>query len=62
MKKKIDRSFVYMVAIILLIVAISLNLALIFAPYIKDGLTKISCKAGEKVFVETKTIGEAFCK
>lgn len=62
MKKKIDRSFVKLIIIILLVFAISVNLTLIFGPAVKDGFTKLSCQLDEKEYVEGTKAGKAFCK
>lgn len=62
MKKKVDRSFINLLIIIILIIAIAVNLVLIFGAPVKDGFTRLSCKLDGRDYVEGTKMGEAFCK
>ena len=56
------QTLVEYVLIISLITVVAIGLVKIFGGYLKDAVTKMSCNIMDKEYVETNTIGEAYCK
>ncbi len=56
------QTLVEYVLIISLITVVAIALVKIFGGYLKDSVTKMSCQITGKNYVETKTIGEAYCE
>ena len=50
------------VLIISLVTVIAIAAVRIFGGYLKDSVTKMSCQMIGKDYVESKTVGEAYCK
>ena len=56
------QTLVEYVLIISLITVVAIGLVKIFGGYLNDAVTKMSCNIMDKEYVETNTIGEAYCK
>lgn len=62
--KKLNRkgqTLVEYVLIISLVTVVAIAAVRIFGGYLKDSITKVSCAMVGKEYVETKTVGEAYC-
>lgn len=55
------QTLVEYVLIISLVTVIAIAAVKIFGGYLKDSITKMSCSMIGKEYVETDTIGEAYC-
>ena len=55
------QTLVEYVLIISLITVVAIGLVKIFGGYLKDSVTKMSCEIMGKEYVETNTIGGAYC-
>lgn len=55
------QTLVEYVLIISLVTVVAIAAVRIFGGYLKDSITKMSCSMVGKEYVETKTIGEAYC-
>ena len=58
---KKGQALVEYVLIIALVTVIAVSLIKVFGGYLKDSVTKMSCQMIGKEYVESKTIGEAYC-
>jgi Flp pilus assembly pilin Flp len=56
------QTLVEYVLIISLITVLAIALVKIFGGYLKDSMTKIGCQITGKEYVESKTIGSAYCE
>lgn len=56
------QTLVEYVLIISLITVIAIGLVKVFGGYLKDTVTKMSCSIMDKEYIETDTIGKAYCK
>ncbi len=56
------QTLVEYVLIISLVTVIAIAAVRIFGGYLKDSVTKMSCQMIGKDYVESKTVGEAYCK
>ena len=56
------QTLVEYVLIISLVTVIAIAAVRIFGGYLKDSVTKMSCQMIGKYYVESKTVGEAYCK
>ena len=61
MKNNKGQALVEYVLIIALISVITISLVNYFGGYLKDSITKMSCSMIGKEYVETDTVGEAYC-
>lgn len=55
------QTLVEYVLIISLVTVVAIAAVRIFGGYLKDSITKMSCSMIGKEYVETKTVGEAYC-
>ena len=55
------QTLVEYVLIISLVTVVAIAAVRIFGGYLKDSITKVSCAMVGKEYVETKTVGEAYC-
>ena len=55
------QTLVEYVLIISLITVVAIAVVKIFGGYLKDTVTKMGCEMMGKEYVETETIGEAYC-
>ncbi|MBR3161912.1 MAG: class III signal peptide-containing protein [Bacilli bacterium] len=56
------QTLVEYVLIISLVTVVAIASVRIFGGYLKDSITKMSCQMIGKEYVESKTIGQAYCK
>ena len=56
------QTLVEYVLIISLVTVVAIAAVRIFGGYLKDSITKMSCQMIGKEYVESKKIGEAYCK
>ena len=56
------QTLVEYVLIISLITVVAIGLVKIFGGYLKDAVTKMSCSIMDKEYVESNTVGEAYCQ
>lgn len=56
------QTLVEYVLIISLVTVVAIAAVRIFGGYLKDSITKMSCQMIGKDYVESKKIGEAYCK
>lgn len=56
------QTLVEYVLIISLITVVAIAVVKIFGGYLKDTVTKMSCEMMGKEYVETNTVGEAYCQ
>ncbi len=56
------QTLVEYVLIISLVTVIAIAAVKIFGGYLKDAVTKMSCSMIGKEYVESKTVGEAYCE
>jgi len=56
------QTLVEYVLIISFITVVAIALVKMFGGYLKDAMTKVGCQITNKEYVETKKIGEAYCK
>lgn len=56
------QTLVEYVLIISLIAVVAIAAVKIFGGYLKDAVTKMGCQIAGKEYVETNTVGEAYCK
>jgi Flp pilus assembly pilin Flp len=56
------QTLVEYVLIISLVTVIAIAAVRVLGGYLKDSITKMSCQMIGKEYVETKTVGEAYCK
>ena len=56
------QTLVEYVLIISIVTVIAIAAVRIFGGYLKDSVTKMSCQMIGKDYVESKTVGEAYCK
>lgn len=56
------QTLVEYVLIISLVTVVAIASVRIFGGYLKDSITKMSCQMIGKDYVESKTIGKAYCK
>ena len=61
MLNKKGQTLVEYVLIISLVTVIAIAAVKIFGGYLKDSITKMSCQMIGKEYVETNTVGEAYC-
>ena len=65
MKLKLNnkgQTLVEYVLIISLITVVAIAVVKIFGSYLKDTVTKMGCEMMGKEYVETDTVGEAYCQ
>lgn len=55
------QTLVEYVLIISLVTVVAIAAVRVFGGYLKDSITKMSCSMVGKEYVETNTIGEAYC-
>lgn len=55
------QTLVEYVLIISLVTVVAIAAVRIFGGYLKDSITKVSCTMVGKEYVETNTVGEAYC-
>lgn len=55
------QTLVEYVLIISLVTVVAIAAVRIFGGYLKDSITKVSCSMVGKEYVETNTVGEAYC-
>ena len=55
------QTLVEYVLIISLVTVVAIAAVKIFGGYLKDSITKVSCSMVGKEYVETDTVGEAYC-
>ena len=55
------QTLVEYVLIISLVTVVAIAAVKIFGGYLKDSITKMSCQMIGKEYVESKTIGKAYC-
>lgn len=55
------QTLVEYVLIISLVTVVAIAAVRIFGGYLKDSITKMSCSMVGKEYVETSTVGEAYC-
>ena len=55
------QTLVEYVLIISLVTVVAIAAVRIFGGYLKDSITKMSCSMIGKKYVETDTVGEAYC-
>ena len=56
------QTLVEYVLIISLVTVVAIAAVKIFGGYLKDSITKVSCSMVGKEYVETDTVGEAYCR
>ena len=56
------QTLVEYVLIISLVTVIAIAAVRIFGGYLKDSVTKMSCQMIGKEYVESQTVGKAYCK
>lgn len=56
------QTLVEYVLIISLVTVVAIAAVRIFGGYLKDAITKASCSMVGKEYVETNTVGEAYCR
>lgn len=56
------QTLVEYVLIISLITVIAIGLVRVFGGYLQDAVTKMSCSISGKEYIETDTVGEAYCE
>lgn len=56
------QTLVEYVLIISLITVVAIALVKVFGGYLKDSVTKMSCQIMGKDYIESETIGEAYCE
>ena len=56
------QTLVEYVLIISLVTVVAIAAVKIFGGYLKDSITKMSCEMIGKEYVESNTIGEAYCE
>lgn len=56
------QTLVEYVLIISLVTVIAIAAVRVLGGYLKDSITKMSCQMIGKEYVETKTVGEAYCE
>ncbi|MEE3342534.1 MAG: class III signal peptide-containing protein [Bacilli bacterium] len=56
------QTLVEYVLIISLVTVVAIAAVRVFGGYLKDSITKMSCEMIGKEYVESKTIGKAYCK
>lgn len=61
MLNKKGQTLVEYVLIISLVTVVAIAAVKIFGGYLKDSITKMSCSMIGKEYVETDTVGEAYC-
>ena len=61
MLNKKGQTLVEYVLIISLVTEVAIAAVKIFGGYLKDSITKMSCSMIGKEYVETDTVGEAYC-
>ena len=61
MLNKKGQTVVEYVLIISLVTVVAIAAVKIFGGYLKDSITKMSCSMIGKEYVETDTVGEAYC-